>query len=195
MLDPRISYDGLEADIEDTNTDAKAELELSKEKLRMYYQTHYTKDLTAVVAPAPAATPASIRSPQKVDFTSRYKKKQKTHADEFDTYFRQDQENFNTCDPIQWWFARRAQFPTLSQLALDILTIPGMFYAAFSLWDAKQSVRLCRCRRAYLLRWKRYYFSVSGQPEGGHDPDPHACQTEATPRAQCDPRTRTYHLA
>jgi hypothetical protein len=30
-------------------------------------------------------------------------------------------------DPIQWWAGRRAQFPNLSRLARDILSIPGVF--------------------------------------------------------------------
>lgn len=125
MLDPRISFEGLAGDVEEDDTSAQMELESSKEKLRIYYQTHYAKSSATTAESTPTIVSASAGSPQKVDFTSRYKKKQKTLTDEFELYFKQDQENFDTCDPIQWWFARRAQFPTLSQLALDILSIPG----------------------------------------------------------------------
>lgn len=64
-------------------------------------------------------------SPQKVDFTSRYKKHARSF-DQFDEYFRLPLEPFDGCDPIQWWVSRRAQYPSLSHLALDLLSIPGM---------------------------------------------------------------------
>ena len=40
-------------------------------------------------------------------------------------YFRQPSENFKTCNPVKWWSARISQFPDLSQLARDLLSIPG----------------------------------------------------------------------
>ncbi|KZW00769.1 hypothetical protein EXIGLDRAFT_576667, partial [Exidia glandulosa HHB12029] len=36
---------------------------------------------------------------------------------------------WDTCDPIAWWVGRRAQFPQLSRMALDILSIPGIAVA------------------------------------------------------------------
>ena len=40
-------------------------------------------------------------------------------------YFRQPSENFKTCNPVKWWSARILQFPNLSQLTRDLLSIPG----------------------------------------------------------------------
>lgn len=36
-------------------------------------------------------------------------------------------------EPVKWWYARRAQFPRLSQFARDIHTIPGKSYIISSL--------------------------------------------------------------
>jgi len=64
-------------------------------------------------------------SPQKVDFMAQYKKQAPSLVDEVEKYFKLLQENFDNCDPIQWWAGWHAQFPHLSQLAWDILAIPG----------------------------------------------------------------------
>lgn len=34
-------------------------------------------------------------------------------------------------DPIAWWHERRALYPQLSRMALDFLTIPGMYFVFF----------------------------------------------------------------
>ena len=47
------------------------------------------------------------------------------NIDEIDEFFKLPPESF-TVDPIHWWAGRRAQFPNLSRLARDILSIPGM---------------------------------------------------------------------
>ena len=46
---------------------------------------------------------------------------------ELEEFFSLPQEDFETCDPLQWWARRRSQFPNLSHFARDILSIPGMF--------------------------------------------------------------------
>ena len=48
------------------------------------------------------------------------------NIDEIDEFFKLPPESF-AVDPIHWWAGRRAQFPNLSHLARDILSIPGMF--------------------------------------------------------------------
>jgi hypothetical protein len=48
------------------------------------------------------------------------------NIDEIDEFFKLPPESF-TVDPIQWWAGRCAQFPSLSCLARDILSIPGGF--------------------------------------------------------------------
>jgi hypothetical protein len=67
------------------------------------------------------------QSPSKVNFTARYKKRTNVATDEFEEYLKLPQEDFELCDPIQWWAGRRAQFPNLSRLARDILSIPGEY--------------------------------------------------------------------
>jgi hypothetical protein len=52
--------------------------------------------------------------------------------DELDRYLSTDPEQVT--DVLMWWHERRASFPCLSRMALDYLTIPGM-YSAFLLVD------------------------------------------------------------
>src|ERR1700674_1706399 len=66
-------------------------------------------------------------SPQKVDFTSRYRNLPQAFTDEVQEYFKLPRENFDVCDPLQWWARHRSQFPNLSRFARDILSIPGEF--------------------------------------------------------------------
>ena len=67
-------------------------------------------------------------SPSKVNFTSRYKKKdQLSSYDKLEEYFKLPSEDFNACKPLQWWVGWQAQFPALYCLARDLLMIPGMF--------------------------------------------------------------------
>jgi hypothetical protein len=66
-------------------------------------------------------------SPQKVDFTARYKRTLHRVVDELEDYFKLQQEDFDTCQPLDWWWRRRAQFPNLYRLAHDVLAIPGEF--------------------------------------------------------------------
>jgi hypothetical protein len=64
-------------------------------------------------------------SPQKVSFTARYRKGPRAPANELEEYFKLPREDFETCNPIKWWFDRRSQFPNLFVLARDLLAIPG----------------------------------------------------------------------
>jgi hypothetical protein len=126
VLDPQISYEGLEADCSDGIS--VQELDNAKDRLKEYYQANYA---TKVQVSRPTNMSPSVMvetsrgSPQKVDFTSWYKKRARSF-DEFNEYFRLPLEPFDGCDPIQWWVSRRAQYPNLSCLALDLLSIPGM---------------------------------------------------------------------
>ena len=46
---------------------------------------------------------------------------------ELDRYLQLDPAHLQGVqDPLQWWVSQRSAFPTLSQLALDILAIPAM---------------------------------------------------------------------
>ena len=50
--------------------------------------------------------------------------------DELDQYLSADPEQVganSSKDVITWWYERRAVYPRLHRMALDYLTIPGMF--------------------------------------------------------------------
>jgi hypothetical protein len=72
-----------------------------------------------------------LGSPQKVDFTSRYKKRGSaaTISNELAEYFGLTSvpEPFETVNPLQWRYSRRRQFPQLYRLARNVLCIPGIF--------------------------------------------------------------------
>jgi hypothetical protein len=134
VLDPRISYEGLWADSEG-DPSAQEHIKRCREDLREHYLSDYAKKLTAPPLRAqPTPTTLKNGSPQKVDFLSRYNKPARANTDELEEYFKLPQENFITCDPVQWWFGRRAQFPNLSRLARDILGIPGMLSYIYVMW-------------------------------------------------------------
>src|SRR6266478_3678755 len=45
--------------------------------------------------------------------------------DELDRYLSTDPEHVQ--NPLAWWHERRKMYPTLSRMALDYLSIPGMY--------------------------------------------------------------------
>jgi hypothetical protein len=131
VLDPRISYQGLLADCGD-DISLKSHLELAKERLTARYREQYMPQ-APTTAPQPSAAPKpSSSSPQKVNFTARYKQRSRTDINELEEFWKLPQEDFENCDPVQWWAGRRAQFPGLSRHARDIFSIPGRFLVAFS---------------------------------------------------------------
>ena len=101
-------------------------VEHAKDQLHQFYLDNYAKMPTPPPAIQPIVTETS-GSPQKVNFTARYKKRPSTLKDELEEFYKLPQEDFDTCDPIQWWSGRRSQFPNLSRLARDILAMPGEF--------------------------------------------------------------------
>lgn len=126
MLDPRISYDGLLADYTQ-DPDLLADLEKAKSALHLHYHDNYANFTSSTDKHNSSTTMpvAQDRSPQKVDFTARYKRSNRRISDELEDYFKLGQEDFDTCRPLDWWWGRRAQFPNLYRLARDILAIPG----------------------------------------------------------------------
>ena len=141
VLDPRIMYEGLRIDC-GTDTSLLADLNASKSKLHSFYLTNYRKnpanssrapqrsfsDLGS--SPAPAG-----RSPEKVNFTSRYQVKDRVAVDELEAYFKLPREDFGTCKPLQWWLGRRSQFPNLYRLVCDVFSIPGRCHNLFIFYD------------------------------------------------------------
>jgi hAT family C-terminal dimerisation region len=93
-------------------------VEHAKDQLHQFYLDNYAKMPTPPPAIQPVVTETS-GSPQKVNFTARYKKRPSTLKDELEEFYKLPQEDFDTCDPIQWWSGRHSQFPNLSCLARD----------------------------------------------------------------------------
>lgn len=194
MLDPRISYEGLLTDC-GNDVSLRNYLELSRERLQTLYRTKYARDpLPNSASTPPAPANASRGSPQKVDFTARYKRRVQAYVDELEEYFKLPQENFDVCDPVQWWAGRRAQFPNLSRLARDILSIPGeikIFLAEASthcLSLVFVAARLCCGCRADLLRGKGHDITASCESETGHHSHIDACEAATPSGTHCHSR-------
>lgn len=151
VLDPRISYQGLLADCGD-DISLKSHLELAKERLKNRYREQYMPQVRATLL-QPTAPQLSSGSPQKVNFTARYKQRSRTDVDELEEFWKLPQEDFENCDPIQWWAGRRAQFPGLSRYARDIFSIPGEFLFCVLVQPfINLAQRVCRCCRTDFLR-------------------------------------------
>ena len=73
---------------------------------------------------ATTSLPTTLRSPRK-NFTARFTQRKRMPSDELLEYWHLPQEDFDMCDPLQWWHGRHSQFPNLSCLACDIFSIPG----------------------------------------------------------------------
>jgi hypothetical protein len=124
VLDPRISYDGLRADFEG-DTDLLDHLRSAKDRLNYYFQQNYAnRTPSRQVHVLEMSSSQQKGSPQK-DFAARYRVKDREVIDELQQYYKLSREDFDLCDPIEWWLGRRAQSPNLFGLARDILTIPG----------------------------------------------------------------------
>ena len=106
-------------------------LESAKTLLHIHYIMHYAsytpRSLNDFANTIDTTSSATDGSPSKVNFTSRYKRKDQLSCDELEEFFKLPCEDFNACKPFQWWVEWQAQFPTLYCLAWDLLTISGMF--------------------------------------------------------------------
>jgi hypothetical protein len=124
-LDPRISYEALRKDYAD-DADLLGDLEISKGTLETHFEAKYA-DSTADPSEPASALLDPAGSPQKIDFTSRYRRREDSSAsDELAEYFRLTSvpEGWEV-DPLQWWYSRRRQFPHLYRLVRNVLCIPG----------------------------------------------------------------------
>ena len=194
VLDPRIGYEGLLVDCEGDPSMQRA-LERSREDLQEHYRTYYAPKPSSMANPTPTAgLPVVSGSPQKVDFMARYKKWAPSLIDEVEEFFKLPQEHFENCDPILWWAGRRAQFPNLSQLARDILSIPGIHLSnAFLCYDwclTTDLTTLCRfsCRcRTHFLWWTWYNFPAPCQLEARHNPHLDVSKTASSIGTHSDP--------
>lgn len=122
VLDPRIGFAAFRADCSN-DPDLLAHVDETLEKLRQHYTDYYEQKPSPQIPLQQSSIPVR-RSPRKHDFTARYKTAQLS-KNELEDYLHLRQEDWDICNPIQWWAARRAQFPNLSRLARNILSIPG----------------------------------------------------------------------
>jgi hypothetical protein len=124
VLDPRISYSALKDEFED-DIGLSSHLEIVKDDLQNHYKTHYAPAPPSLSKPSqPSISATSKASPQK-NFISRFNRKPRTSTDELLEFWSLPQEDIETCDPLHWWYGRRAQFPNLYRLVRDIFSIPG----------------------------------------------------------------------
>jgi hypothetical protein len=128
VLDPRIFYSGLLADCGD-DLSIKSHLELVKGQLVQCYREQYLHNAPPPTQQQPVVLPStSSTSPQKVNFTARYKQRPRETVNELEEFFSLPQQDFETCDPLQWWAGRHSQFLNLSRFARDILSMSGMCF-------------------------------------------------------------------
>jgi hypothetical protein len=121
VLDPRISYDGMKLDCED-DVNLTKYLESAKLSLHTYFSSNYAGKH---VTPSHASFAHSSTAMAQSSFTARYRKAPRASVNELEEYFKLPREDFETCNPVKWWLARRSQFPNLFLLARDLLAIPG----------------------------------------------------------------------
>src|SRR5271168_5365027 len=94
VLDPRIMYEGLEEDFA-TDPDLLSHLATSKQQLQTFFDTNYVPRSRQSVSRQSSSTSVTSHSPQKVDFTSRYQKKDRVVVvNELDEYFKLPREDF-----------------------------------------------------------------------------------------------------
>ena len=140
ILDPRIFYEALKDEFDDDFTMLN-QLEDLKTKLQAHFNTKYMTSQTSSGSAQLSFTPSSSMlsvtldsmhttsqtnsSPQK-NYTARFQQKCAA-VNELSEFWNLEQEDFEKCNPIQWWYKWRAQFPNLYHLVQDIFSIPGMF--------------------------------------------------------------------
>jgi hypothetical protein len=117
------------------DSDLAVHLETAKADLREYFKGNYSSPQASANTHQPLSVTASLSSmisssssgsPQK-NFTARFQRK-RAPMDELTEFWDLPQEDFDTCNPLQWWHGRRAQFPQLYHLVRDIFSIPGKYF-------------------------------------------------------------------
>jgi len=127
VLDPRMSYSALNDEFKN-DTDLSGHLETLKENLHTHYKDFYAPPPpSSQPSSQPSISATSKASPQK-NFIARFNRKPRTSTDELLEFWSLPQEDFENCDPLHWWYGRRAQFPNLFCLVRDIFSIPGVYF-------------------------------------------------------------------
>jgi hypothetical protein len=100
---------------------------MKKSELEAHYAEYYAPNISHAPDRPPLDTSASNSSKRTFNFTAAFRRAPRAVSNELEAYyFKMPAEDFRTCDPVNWWFVHRFQFPNLFQLAFDILGIPGM---------------------------------------------------------------------
>ena len=171
VLDPRISYEAMKDEFEN-DSDLAIHLETAKADLQEYFNVNYLsppasvenphQSLSATTSLSSITSSSSLGSPQK-NFTARFQRR-RTPTNELTEFWNLPQEDFITCDPLQWWHGRRAQFPQLYRLVRDIFSIPGNdLINGLSNYQTNFPfiIRISCSRWADFLRRSRYHLSPS----------------------------------
>ncbi|KAG2335448.1 hypothetical protein BDR05DRAFT_849444, partial [Suillus weaverae] len=110
ILDPCITYKGLCDDCAADDESTRSQIDSLKNNLHVLYKADYATTVAQDRALSPSASMGrhadvldGRKSPSKVNFTVRYKKRSNLSVDEFEEYLKLPQEDFDLCDPIQWW--------------------------------------------------------------------------------------------
>ena len=132
VLDPCISYKAMKDKFKN-DSDLAIHLEKAKADLQEYFKGNYLspqasvgnpcQSLAATTSLSSITSSSSSGSPQK-NYTARFQHKH-TPMDELTKFWNLPQEDFDTCDPLQWWHSHCSQFPQFYRLVRDIFSIPG----------------------------------------------------------------------
>jgi hypothetical protein len=169
-------YEGLKSDFA-SDWSLIADLDSAKEKLKSFYQLKYANHTRHSSLQSSQSTSSissrigsSHGSPEKVNFTARYKKMDRVVVDELEEYFKLPREDFDSCKPLQWWLGRRSQFPNLYCLVCDVFSIPGeiFFMISAAVCLIFPSSRFCRCSRAYIFGRTRHNLFKAGKFSARH---------------------------
>jgi len=122
------SHEGMLNDYAD-HPDLLLDLKKAKTELYKHYQQHYAARSFCPTATTDETTDSAgtnTSSSKSFQFVSRYGRRDRQAINELDEYFKIGPEDFASCNPIEWWWNRRGQFPNLYRLACDVLSIPGV---------------------------------------------------------------------
>lgn len=121
MLDPQASYIGLK-------NAAKSNEQLLEliDKSKVALEGHFLSCYASLTKKDDSANSNNSNSHSSSTYSlgTLFGGDVQTPHTELDEYFSMSLEKMD-CEPVKWWVARRAQFPSLSLLARDIHSIPG----------------------------------------------------------------------